>query len=91
MDKNNHSKKDHDRVDYKQFKVTCRICLGIGKRKSKSFNNLYALKRHLTTTHDRQDEITSGITRKKVLRTVRTITTALDWNMFVDLHERRHL
>lgn len=76
--------KDHQRADYRHSKVTCRICIEIGKRKSKSFRNIFALKIHLAT-HTREDEIQSGITRKEILKIARCITTALEWNMFVDL------
>jgi len=88
MSRTVHSNKIHGRSDYKPFKVTCRICLEIGKEKSKSFRSPYALKYHLTTTHNREDEIASGITRYEILQTARAIATAIKWNMLVDLPTR---
>jgi|APSaa5957512535_1039671.scaffolds.fasta_scaffold33087_2 hypothetical protein len=85
------SNKTHVRIDYKRFKVTCKICQETGKQKSKSFTSLYALKYHLTTEHNKEDEIETGITRKMILETARAITTALEWNMLVDIPKRRHL
>ena len=85
MDNISDSNKTHDRSDYKQFKVTCIICLEIGKQKSKQFNSIYSLRYHLKTTHDREDEISAGITKRQILQTTRAISRALDWNMLVDL------
>ena len=88
MSNTSDSNKVHGRLDYKPFKVACRICLGIGKRKSKSFSSPYALKHHLTIAHDMEDEIHSGVTRAEILKTVRAITIALEWKMLIDLSQR---
>lgn len=79
------SNKTHVRADYIQCKQLCRICEILKPKGSKIFNSNYALKYHLTTEHNREDEISAGITRKQILQTVRAISQALEWKMLVDL------
>lgn len=85
MDRIFHSNKTNDRSDHKQFKTTCIICLKTGKKKSKQFNSIYSLRYHLKTIHDREDEISAGITKRQILQTTKAIARAISWNMFVDL------
>lgn len=85
MNNNIDSKKPHAVKNCKKFKVACRICQVTGKQKSRTLNSHYALKYHLTTSHDREDEIVSGITRKEILQTARAIEKAIEWNMIIDL------
>ena len=86
-----YSNKAHVRDDFKSCCTICCICKRTRKQKSKRFNSLYALKYHLTTEHNIEDEISAGITRKQVLQTIRAISHALDWNMLIDLPQRRDL
>ncbi|MEC4849111.1 MAG: hypothetical protein RI100_07980 [Nitrosarchaeum sp.] len=84
------SNKTHVRKDYKSCSTTCSICKRIGKQKSKQFNTLYALKYHLTTSHDRQDEIIAGVTRKQILQMIRAISQALELNMLLDIPKGKY-
>ena len=84
-----YSNKAYVRNDYKICSTTCCICKRIGKQKSKQFDTLYALKYHLTTTHNREDEISAGVTRKQILQMIRAISQALELNMFVDIPKEK--
>lgn len=83
------SNKVHVRVDYKLCKNRCCICTSIGKQKSKQFDTLYALKYHLTTSHNREDEISAGVTRRQILQMIRAISQALELNMLVDIPKEK--
>ena len=86
MNKTTLCKKPHDiRKDYIQCNEICVMCDVLNRNGSKIFGSSYALRYHITTEHDLQDEIESGITRKEILKIIRCITTALEWNMLVDL------
>lgn len=86
MNKTTLCKKPHDiRPDYIQCNEICVMCDVLNRNGSKIFGSSYALRYHITTEHDLQDEIESGITRKEILKIIRCITTALEWNMLVDL------
>lgn len=56
------------RPDYKSCSNICYICKNTGKKKSKKFNTLYSLKYHLATSHNTEDEINAGVTKKQILR-----------------------
>lgn len=79
------SNKTHVRKDFKLCRLRCSICKRIGKQKSKKFNTIYALKYHLTTSHNREDEIIAGVTRKQILQTIRVISYSLELNMLADI------
>lgn len=79
------SNKVHSRTDYKLCRNRCCICQRIGIQKSKQFDTLYALKYHLTTIHNREDEIIAGVTRKQILQMIRAISKALELNMLLDI------
>ena len=80
------NKPHHARHDYTKCIMTCNICKKIVKqKKSKCFSNGFALKYHLVTCHDRQDEIISGITKAEILKAVEGVTLALKLDMLVDL------
>ena len=85
------SNKVHPRVDFKLCRNRCYICKRIGKQKSKQFDTLYALKYHLTTSHNREDEISAGVTRKQILQMIRAISQALELNMLVDIPKEKSL
>ena len=80
------NKPQTDRYDYLKCKVTCTICKKtVKQKKSKSFSSIYALKYHISTSHDREDEIISGITKDEILQAVEGVTLALKLDMLVDL------
>jgi hypothetical protein len=83
-----HGNKVHQREDYIQCKETCIICNILNRNGSKIFKSNYGLKYHLTTEHNVEDEIQSGITRSEVLTIVRAVAVALDWNMLIELPKR---
>ena len=90
MSKTSLYKNPHDvRPDYIPCNVICILCNVLNCNGSKIFRSSYALKYHITTEHDLQDEIVSGITRKEVLYIARAVAVALDWNMLIDLSKRR--
>jgi hypothetical protein len=64
------------------------MCEILNANGSKIFGSNYALKYHVTTEHDRQDEIASGITKREVLCIARAVAIALQWNMLIDLPKR---
>lgn len=79
-------KKPHDiRSDFIPCNEICAMCDVLNRNGSKIFRSSYALRYHITTEHDLQDEIESGITRKEILKIIRCIRIALTWNMLVDL------
>ena len=84
-----YSNKSLVRKDYQSCSTICCICKKIGKQKSKRFNTLYALKYHLATEHTSEDEISTGVTRKQILKIIRAISQALEWNMLIDLTEKK--
>ena len=89
MNKTSLCKKPHDiRADYIQCKETCAICDILNPKGSKIFNSSYALKYHVTTEHNKEDEISSGITREEVLCIARAVAVALKWNMLIDLPQK---
>lgn len=77
--------KTHHRLDFKPCKQTCPICDVLNRNGSKTFSSSYSLKYHLSTEHDRQDEIDSGITKDEVFLVTKAIETAIEWNMLLDL------
>jgi len=81
--------KVHHRADYIQCNQTCAICDVLNSNGSKIYRTSYALRYYITTEHELQDEIESGITRKEILKIIKCIRTALTWNMFVDLPKER--
>jgi len=83
--------KTHHRPDFKPCKQTCPICTVLNRNGSKTFSSSYALKYHLTREHNREDEIVTGITRDNVLHVTRAITTAIEWNMLLDLSQWRSI
>ena len=85
MNKVIESTKTNVREDYKPCNTICSICKRIGKQKSKQFSTLYALNYHLATEHDREDEISAGVTRKQIRQTTKAISKALNWQMLIDL------
>jgi hypothetical protein len=91
MSNTTQSNKVHSRTDYKLCRNCCCICKRIGIQKSKQFNTLYALKYHLTTSHNSEDEISAGITRKQILQMIRAISQALELNMLVDIPKEKSL
>ena len=75
-------KKPHDvRSDFISCNEICAMCDVLNRNGSKIFRSNYALRYHITTEHDLQDEIKSGITRKEILKIIRCIITALEWNI----------
>lgn len=90
MNKTSLCKKPHDiRPDYIPCNVICVICNILNRNGSKIFRSNYALRYHLTTEHDLQDEIESGITRKEIIEIIRCITTSLEWNMLLDIKKEK--
>ena len=81
--------KDHQRSDYIPCNHICIMCNILNSKGSKIFQSSYGLKYHITTEHDRQDEIASGITKEEVLCIARAVAVALKWNMLVDLPKRK--
>lgn len=80
------NKPQADRYDYLKCKVTCTICKKtVKQKKSKSFSSIYALKYHISTSHDREDEIVSGISKAEILNVLEGLAHALELNMLVDL------
>ena len=79
------NKPHHKRSDYKPCRLKCIICEKNEKQGSKWLSSCFALKYHLETVHDREDEIKADITSEEILQTVKAIAKALDWNMFIDL------
>lgn len=80
------NKPQTDRYDYLKCKVTCTICKKtVKQKKSKSFSSIYALKYHISTSHDREDEIVSGISKAEILNVLEGLAHALELNMLVDL------
>lgn len=80
------NKPQADRYDYLKCKVICTICKKtVKQKKSKSFSSIYALKYHISTSHDREDEIVSGISKAEILNVLEGLTHALELNMLVDL------
>lgn len=88
MNNNIDSFKASIRPDYEPFANICCICIKIGKKKSKKFNTLYALKFHLTT-HTREDEISARITRRQILQMIRAISHAIELKMLLDIPKKK--
>ena len=92
MNKTSLCKNPHDvRADYIQCNETCAMCDILNRNGSKIFSSSYALKYHVTTEHNREDEIVSGITREEVLCIASAVAVALKWNMLIDLPTRKDL
>ena len=72
------------RYDYVQIRLLCPICKKITKQ-SRMYSSPYSLKYHLTTYHNKQDEIESSITINEVKQIARTIDRAIEFNMLFDL------
>ena len=82
-------KKPHDvRSDFIPCNEICVMCDILNRNGSKIFSSSFALKYHITTEHNREDEITSGITKEEVLCITRAVAVALKWNMLIDLPKR---
>ncbi len=90
MSKTSHCKKLHDiRSDYIPCDETCRMCYILNRNGGKIYRSRYALKHHITTEHDLQDEIESGVTRDEILTVARAVELALKWNILMDLPKKR--
>ncbi len=90
MSKTSLCKKPHDgRSDLIPCNTICVMCDVLNRNGSKIFRSSYALRHHVTTEHDRQDEIQSGVTRKQVICMARAVSIALKWNVLLDLPKRR--
>ena len=81
--------KDHQRADYIQCNQTCVICNILNRNGSKIFRSSYTLRYHITTEHDLQDEIESGISRKEILKIIRCVRITLSWNMLLDIQKEK--
>lgn len=73
-----------ERPDYIDFQLRCPLCV-ILQQQSKKFGSPYQLKYHLTTYHDSEDTIQSGISVNDAYQTVISIVKAFHWRMFLDV------
>jgi len=89
MSKTSIRKKPHGvRSDCIPCNTICVMCDVLNRNGSRIFRSSYALRHHVTTEHDRQDEIQSGITKKQVICIARAVSIALKWDVLIDLPKR---
>ena len=89
MGKAEHPNKTHVRKDFIQCKQRCRLCDILKPAGSKILNSNYNLKYHLTTEHNKEDELCAGITRRQILQTAKAISLGLEWNMLVEIPKEK--